>query len=127
VILQLKVGILASDREEWHIQRLMRSLKKMRVESYIFSSTRFHSRIGGRPRISVKGYAIEDFDAVIVRKIPGGTPEQVFYRMDALHRLEEMGVYVMNSADSIERSVDKFYTSGILEDSGLRTPKTIVT
>jgi RimK family alpha-L-glutamate ligase len=123
----LKVGVVASDREEWHIQRLMKSLKKRNVESYVFPSTRFHSRIGGRPRISVKGYTIEDFDAVIVRKIPGGTPEQVFYRMDALHRLEEMGVYVMNSADSIERAVDKFYTSGILEDAGLKTPKTIIT
>jgi glutathione synthase/RimK-type ligase-like ATP-grasp enzyme len=101
---QLKIGIVASDREEWHIQRLMKSLKKRNVESYVFPSTRFHSRIGGRPRISVKGYTIEDFNAVIVRKIPGGTPEQVFYRMDALHRLEEMGVYVMNSADGIERS-----------------------
>jgi RimK family alpha-L-glutamate ligase len=127
VIVHLKIGIVASDREEWHIQRLMKSLKKRNVESYVFSSTRFHSRIGGIPRISVKDYAIEDFDAVIVRKVPGGTPEQVFYRMDALHRLEEMGVYVMNSADSIERSVDKFYTSGILEDAGLKTPKTIIT
>jgi RimK family alpha-L-glutamate ligase len=127
VIVQLKIGIVASDREEWHIQRLMKSLKKRNIESYIFPSTRFHSRIGCRPRISVKGYAIEDFDAVIVRKIPGGTPEQVFYRMDVLHRLEEMGVYMMNSADSIERSVDKFYTSGILEDAGLKTPKTIIT
>ena len=123
----MKIGIVASDREEWHIQRLMKSLKKRKIESYVFPSKRFHSRIGGIPRISVKDYAIEDFDAVIVRKIPGGTPEQVFYRMDALHRLEEMGVYVMNSADSIERSVDKFYTSGLLEDAGLKTPKTIIT
>ena len=123
----MKVGVVASDKEEWHIQRLMKSLKKKNIESYVFPSNRFHSRIGGRPRISVKGYTIEDFDAVIVRKIPGGTPEQVFYRMDALHRLEEMGVYVMNSADSIERSVDKFYTSGILEDADLKTPKTIIT
>jgi ribosomal protein S6--L-glutamate ligase/tetrahydromethanopterin:alpha-L-glutamate ligase len=127
VIVQLKIGIVASDKEEWHVQRLMSSLKKMSIESYVFPPTRFHSRIVGRPRISVRGYAIEDFDAIIVRKVPGGTPEQVFYRMDALHRLEEMGVFVMNSADSIERSVDKFYTSGLLEDAGLRTPKTIIT
>jgi RimK family alpha-L-glutamate ligase len=123
----LKIGIVASDREEWHVQRLTNSLKKMSVESYIFSPTRFHSKIVGRPKISVKGYAIEDFDAIIVRRVPGGSPEQVFYRMDALHRLEEMGVYVINSPDSIERSVDKFYTSGLLEDAGLRTPRTIIT
>jgi RimK family alpha-L-glutamate ligase len=127
VIVQLKVGIVASDRDEWHVQRLLDSLKNRGAEAYVFPSTRLLSRINSSPRISVKGYAIEEFDAVIVRKVPGGSPDQVFYRMDVLHRLEEMGVYVMNSPDAIERSVDKFYTSGLLEDAGIRTPRTVIT
>lgn len=125
--MQLKVGIVASDRDEWHVQRLLESLKNRGADAYVFPSTRLLSRINGSPRISVKGYAIEEFDAVIVRKVPGGSPDQVFYRMDVLHRLEEMGVYVMNSPDAIERSVDKFYTSGLLEDAGIRTPRTVIT
>jgi RimK family alpha-L-glutamate ligase len=123
----LKVGIVASEREEWHVQRLLESLKRRGVEAYVFPVTRLLSRIGSRPRASVKGYAVDGFDAVIVRKVPGGSAEQVFYRMDALHRLEEMGVYVMNSPDGIERSVDKYYTSAILEGAGMPTPKTVVT
>jgi len=123
----LKIGIVASEREEWHVKRLLESLKRREVEAYIFPVTRLLSRMGSRPRASVKGYAVDDFDAVIVRKVPGGSAEQVFYRMDALHRLEEMGVYVMNSPDGIERSVDKYYTSALLEDAGIPTPKTVVT
>ncbi len=123
----MKVGILASEKEEWHVIRLLESIRARGAEVYVVPPTRLTSRIGGTPHVDSRGYAVEDFDALLVRKVPGGTPEQVFYRMDVLHRLEEMGVYVMNPPDSIERSVDKFYTSGILEGAGIRTPKTIVT
>ena len=123
----MKVGILASDRNEWHAQKLQEELTRREVEAYIFPATRFLSRIEAKPRVSVRGHGIDDFDAVIVRKVPGGTPEQVFYRMDVLHRLEDLGVYVVNPAESIERAVDKYYTSTLLEDAGIMTPRTIVT
>jgi len=106
----LKVGIVASDRKEWHVQRLMEALGERGAEAYVLPATRFLSRIEGEPRISVRGYAIDDYDAVVVRKVPGGSPEQVFYRMDVLHRLEDLGVYVINSADAVERAMDKYYT-----------------
>jgi RimK family alpha-L-glutamate ligase len=47
--------------------------------------------------------------------------------MDALHRLENLGVRVINSASAIERTVDKYYTSFLLADAGIRTPRTLVT
>jgi len=123
----LKVGIIASDRGEWHVQQLQAELTGRGVEAHVFPATRFLSRVEAAPRVSVRGWRIDDFDAVIVRKVPGGTPEQVFYRMDVLHRLEDLGVYVLNPADAIERAVDKYYTSAILEDAGIRTPRTVVT
>ena len=47
--------------------------------------------------------------------------------MDALHRLENLGVRVVNSASSIERTVDKYYTSFLLADAEIPTPRTLVT
>lgn len=123
----LKIGIVASDQAEWHVERLFSELKKRSVESYLLPVTKFRSRIDSDPKISVNGYGIDDYDAVVVRRVPGGSVEQVIYRMDALFRLEELGVRVINSAKSIEKTVDKFMTSAILEDAGIRTPKTIVT
>ena len=123
----MKVGVVASDRREWHVQQLMGELTERGVESYVFPATRFLSRVGSEDRVSVRGYPIDDYDAVIVRKVPGGTAERVFYRMDVLHRLEDLGVYVINPAESIERAVDKYYTSTLLEDAGIRTPRTVVT
>jgi len=123
----LKIGILGNDDKEWHIQRLLRELRGRGAEAYVFPATRLVSRITAEPKISVKGYMIEDYDALIVRRLPGGTAERVFYRMDALHMLEEYGVYVINPALSIEKSVNKYYTSALLEKAGITSPRTVVT
>ncbi len=92
----MKVGIVASDPKEWHVERLTSELRARGAEAYVLPATRFRSGVGLEPRLSVRGYPIDDYDAVIVRKVPGGTAERVFYRMDALHRLEDLGVYVIN-------------------------------
>jgi len=83
----LKVGIIGTDRNEWHIKRLLRELEKKNSEAYLLPITKMKATIGVKPRLSIKDYPIEDYDAVIVRRVPGGTAEQVFYRMDTLHLL----------------------------------------
>ncbi|MDP6458518.1 MAG: RimK family alpha-L-glutamate ligase [Candidatus Bathyarchaeota archaeon] len=123
----MKTGIVASDPKEWHVERLISELKARGAEAYILPATRFRSGVGLKPGLSVRGYSIDDYDAIIVRKVPGGSAERVFYRMDTLHRLEDLGVYVLNSADAIEIAVDKYYTSARLEDTGIKTPRTVVT
>ena len=62
-----------------------------------------------------------------MRAIPGGSLEQIIFRMDALHSLENAGVRIINSPTTIERTVDKYYTMTLMEDAGLPTPRTIVT
>ena len=123
----MKIGIVASDRQEWHVQRLLGELERRGIEAYLLPATRFKSGVGLETKVSVRGYPLDDYDAVIVRRVPGGTAERVFYRMDVLHRLEDLGVYVINPADAIEVAVDKYYTSARLEDAGILTPRTVVT
>ena len=55
-----------------------------------------------------------------------GSLEQIIFRVDALHRLEDRGVRVLNSPRAIERTVDKFWTSALLEQCGIATPETVV-
>lgn len=45
--------------------------------------------------------------------------------MDALHRLQSLGVRVINSASVIERTVDKLFTLCLLEEAGLPVPGTV--
>ena len=82
--------------------------------------------IGSRPALRGGSEALDRADAVLARIIPSGSLEQIIFRVDALHCLEEQGVPVMNSARTIERTVDKLWTSSLLERCGLPTPQTIV-
>lgn len=70
--------------------------------------------------------ALDHADAVFARIIPSGSLEQIIFRVDVLHTLEERGVRVINSPRTIERTVDKLWTSALLEGCGLPTPRTIV-
>jgi RimK family alpha-L-glutamate ligase len=89
-------------------------------------TARLGTASGEEPRLSVKDKEIFQVDAVLARIIPSGSLEQMIYRVDALHWIEKRGVPVMNSARAIERSVDKFYTTALLQEAGLPTPETVV-
>ena len=83
-------------------------------------------RSGRRTEVSGAGQILQRAAAVLARIIPNGSLEQIIHRVDTLHRLEEDGVRVMNSASAIERSVDKAWATSILERTGLATPETVV-
>jgi RimK family alpha-L-glutamate ligase len=82
--------------------------------------------IGGRPGLRGGQEELDRADAVLARIIPSGSLEQIIFRVDALHCLEERGTRVMNSPRTIERTVDKLWTSALLERCGLPTPRTVV-
>jgi RimK family alpha-L-glutamate ligase len=77
-------------------------------------------------RLTSEQISLLDADAVLARIIPGGSLEQLIYRVDALHWIENRGVRVVNSPRAIERSVDKFYTTTLLHEAGLLVPETVV-
>jgi ribosomal protein S6--L-glutamate ligase/tetrahydromethanopterin:alpha-L-glutamate ligase len=121
-----KIGILSSQRG-YHVLALEEAFRGRGCEPVFFNIARLAGRIGGSPALQVRGEQIEDCRVVLVRTIPTGSLEQIVFRMDALHRLERLGVRVVNSASAIERTVDKFYTSFLLSDAGIPTPRTLVT
>jgi RimK family alpha-L-glutamate ligase len=66
-------------------------------------------------------------DGVFVRGVPGGTLEEVVFRLDVLHALTLLGVTVYNDGRAVERTVDKAMTSFLLHRAGIPTPPTWVT
>jgi RimK family alpha-L-glutamate ligase len=121
-----KIGILSSQRG-YHVLAIEDALRSRGCDAVYFAVNRLAGWIGGKPVVHVRGERIEDCQAVIVRTIPAGSLEQIIFRMDVLHRLERLGVKVINSAAAIERTVDKYYTSFLLDDAGIPTPRTLVT
>jgi RimK family alpha-L-glutamate ligase len=114
-------------REGWHVTALQKALAARGITAQSFSITRLTARLSARPWLTANDEALDSYDVLFVRAIPGGSLEQVIFRVDALHRLENAGVRIINSPTTIERTVDKYYTSSLLEDAGLPTPRTIVT
>ncbi len=139
----MKVAILGS-RSGWHEARLAHALRERGAETVVAPITALAAAVsttgataatggtaasaaaGDRSRVAAGGVRLDDCATVIVRAIPAGSLEQVIFRVDALHRLARLGVAVVNSPRCIERTVDKYFTSALLEDAGLPTPRTRV-
>jgi RimK family alpha-L-glutamate ligase len=121
----VKIAILSASRG-WHTDDLERALRLRGHESGLLQIQSVVARIGGRPRLAAGGRELDAFDAVLVRIIPRGSLEQVIFRMDALHALERSGIPCLNPPGAIEKTVDKFFTSALLEEAGIQTPRTVV-
>jgi RimK family alpha-L-glutamate ligase len=120
----MHVTILAS-RPGWHVDELVRAVREAGAEPVLLPWEGNVGRMGRGAGVRNAGRLLAESRAVLARIIPGGSLEQIIYRVDILHRLEEDGVRVMNSARAIERTVDKAWTSAILARAGLPTPDTV--
>jgi RimK family alpha-L-glutamate ligase len=131
--------VILSARTGWHTDELIRALTVRGHLAAVVPYEGLVARIGRRDveaglktrltdpaTLTSEQLSILDADAVLARIIPGGSLEQLIYRVDALHWIENRGVRVVNSPGAIERSVDKFYTTTLLHDAGLLVPETVV-
>lgn len=121
----MRIAVLAA-RTGWHTAELQRAATERGHEATILPYEGLVASIGPRPGLRSRTTELDNADAVLARIIPSGSLEQIIFRVDALHRLEDRGVRVLNSPRTIERTVDKFWTSAILEQCGIPTPQTIV-
>ena len=131
--------LILSARTGWHTDELCRALTarghEPRIAPYESLVAEFGERSSRSSRSMTFGRSNANdshdsnafsFDAVLARIIPNGSLEQIIYRVDALHWIEDQGIPVVNSARAIERSVDKFYTTALLEQASLPVPETVV-
>lgn len=121
----MKVAILGAN-PGWHASQLQQALAARGHEGTLLPITRLQARMDLQPRLSSLAANLDQFDIVLVRFIPRGSLEQIIFRMDALNLLAARGVAVVNHPKAIEITVSKVYTSGLLDQAGLPTPRTIV-
>ena len=127
--------LILSARTGWHTDELCRALAAGGHDARVAPYESLVSRLG-RPEglveadlevgLKLTETSAFETDAVLARIIPNGSLEQIIYRVDALHWIEERGIPVVNSPRAIERSVDKFYTTAVLQEAGLPVPETVV-
>jgi RimK family alpha-L-glutamate ligase len=118
--------VILSAGTGWYTDDLCRAVAERNHTALVLPYEGLVARTGGTGSLSSNNLAILGADAVLARVIPDGSLEQIIFRVDALHWIEERGVPVINSPRAIERSVDKFYTTALLHEAGLPTPETVV-
>ncbi|HEY7683858.1 MAG TPA: RimK family alpha-L-glutamate ligase [Gemmatimonadales bacterium] len=118
--------VILSSAGGWHIEELMRAVSARGLVPLVLPWEGNVARMGSEPGVTNAGHRLRDARALLPRIIPSGSLEQLIYRVDTLHRLETDGVRVMNTGRAIERTVDKAWTSAILDQAGLPTPATVV-
>ncbi len=122
------MGIITRDENGWCTTQLREAMRRRNIIPVCFSFSQLVARVKYRPVASVSGTNIvKDFSALITRPIGRGSLEEIIFRMDLLYRLERLGMLIINSPSSIERSVDKYYALALLEEHGLPVPRTAVT
>ena len=121
----MQVVVLAA-RAGWHTHELERAAAERGHQLTVLPYEGLVARIGPAPGLRSRNTDLDSADVVLARIIPSGSLEQIIFRVDALHRLEDRGIRVVNSPRAIERTVDKFWTSTLLEQCGLPTPETVV-
>jgi RimK family alpha-L-glutamate ligase len=118
--------VVLAARAGWHTQQLEKAARDRGYQLTLVPYEGLVAHIGPASATRSRNTVLDTADIVLARIIPSGSLEQIIFRVDALHRLEDRGVRVVNSPRTIERTVDKFWTSALLEQCGIPTPETVV-
>ena len=112
----------------WCSTQLRKAIKRRNMTPVCFNYRQLVARVKYKPVASVGEINIpRNLNALITRPIGRGSLEMIIFRMDLLHKLERLGMLIINPPLSIERSVDKYYALTFLEEQGLPVPRTAVT
>ncbi len=124
----MKIGLITRNENGWCSTQLREAIKRQKITPICFSFPHFVARVKYKPFATTKEVdVLKDLKAVIVRPIGRGSLEEIIFRMDLLHRLERLGMLIINPAESIECAADKYYALTLLEEEGLPVPRTVVT
>ncbi len=115
-----------------HITLLQAALAKQGIEAPCYPITRLMARVGHTPALASvardqTANVLDEADVVFVRAVPGGSLEQVIFRVNALHCLERAGKRIVNPPLAIEHCACKYFSLSHLSASCLPVPRTIVT
>jgi RimK family alpha-L-glutamate ligase len=116
--------IITPKPDDFEVQTLTKAfeLRGYKVKYFIPATSKV--RIG----IDQFQKQFEELDpyGALVRGFGVAPTQKIFFRLDLLNAIEEYGIKLINSRESLEIASDKFLTSVFLERYKIPTPKTIV-
>ena len=120
------VGIAVTDPDDWTGVALVNALRDQGLQPVKFSISDATSNIPSG-RIHADKVELTALDAIIVRDMGPATRKGAAFRYDILCQLNELGVVVINSPESISRAANKYVSSCLFQKNGIPAPRTVVT
>ena len=117
---------IISDLHDWHTDQIELFLKKNNFKTLkvTFQELKFSFK---KNRIFFENNKLlNNINGIWVRFLKNGTIEEITTKLTILHLLDESKIYVHNSGLTIEKTVDKVRTTGILELNNIRSPETTI-
>ncbi|MBF0341088.1 MAG: 30S ribosomal protein S6--L-glutamate ligase [Magnetococcales bacterium] len=117
----MRIAILARNPELYSHKRLVEAARVRGHEVEIIDTLKVYMNISSnQPTVRYGGKVLTGFDAVIPRIGASIT----FYGLAVLHQFEMMGVFSLNSSESIAKSRDKLRCLQLLARDGIGLPVT---
>ncbi|MBF0271321.1 MAG: 30S ribosomal protein S6--L-glutamate ligase [Magnetococcales bacterium] len=117
----MRIAILARNPELYSHKRLVEAARSRGHEVEIIDTLKVYMNISSnQPTVRYGGKVLNGFDSVIPRIGASIT----FYGLAVLHQFEMMGVYPLNSSESIAKSRDKLRCLQLLAGAGVGLPVT---
>ena len=114
----------------WHVNDLARAGRRLGIAVHTVDFRDLQARLNSPPhhgpRLAGAAFDLTGVDAVLVRTMPGGSLEQIVFRMDLLQQIAAAGVRIINSPRSLEAAIDKYLCTARLERASLPVPPTRV-
>lgn len=116
----LKIGVLASNPDLYSNRRIMQAGEERGHEMVFLNIQQCYMKLDAdSPAVHYRGgWVVDDLDAVIPRIRPSAT----FYGCALSRHFESMGVYVLNTASSIQQSRDKLFALQLMLANGIDIP-----
>ena len=117
---------IISDLHDWHSDQIELFLKqhKFKTLKVTFQELKFSFK---KNRIFFENNKLlNNINGIWVRFLKNGTIEEITTKLTILHLLNESNIYVHNSGLTIEKTVDKIRTTGILEVNNIKSPETTI-
>ena len=120
------IGIAVTDPDDWTGVALCNAVEHYGMFPVKFSFNSATSDISPG-KLYADNIDLASLDAIIVRDMGPAAQNGAAFRFDILCQLEELGVIIINSPESISRAANKYVSSYLFRKNGIPTPETLVT
>jgi tetrahydromethanopterin:alpha-L-glutamate ligase len=122
--IMVNIGIIVTDKNDWTARALYNAAEERNFNPVFINLENIEVSIGSTIRYYLRENRLSELDAVVVRDVGAGSIESVSFRFDVLRQLDELGILIVNTPESIQNAANKYYSTYLMAKANLPVPCT---